>query len=295
MKIVTLAAAAERLGWDFSTKRNCSRPGGLPTAGSSTAICRRRLRRSEHRHGGRRGRSPVPTTGRRSAAAAGVRTVIRPRHRRRQRASTTTNCGLWWSGGTTSPDDYAAGASALQFNENAVRLSVAPGAQGRGFRSRSPLTPTGQRPDRRQRGDDRCRPARAPRVAAQRLPGSDRLVLRGSIPWGARPSTRLVSVDNPTVFFVSASAQRADRARHRRARTCRGHRRDSGCPGKRQGDEPIASQRSAPLPQLAVAPDENQPEPARGNVLKSLGAADGVRLRSSRWRDSGADYAAGMG
>ena len=37
-----------------------------------------------------------------------------------------------------------------------------------------------------------------------RLPGSTTLELRGSIPLGAAPSTLAVSVDNPTLFFVSA-------------------------------------------------------------------------------------------
>ena len=38
----------------------------------------------------------------------------------------------------------------------------------------------------------------------RRLPGSRRLELRGSIPLGGAASTLAVSVDNPTLFFVTA-------------------------------------------------------------------------------------------
>ena len=41
-------------------------------------------------------------------------------------------------------------------------------------------------------------------VQATRLPGSSRLELRGSIPLGSAPTTRDVSVDNPTLFLVTA-------------------------------------------------------------------------------------------
>src|SRR2546423_826146 len=41
-------------------------------------------------------------------------------------------------------------------------------------------------------------------IWASSAPGSRRLVLRGSIPVGSAAVTRAVSVDNPTLFFVSA-------------------------------------------------------------------------------------------
>ena len=45
----------------------------------------------------------------------------------------------------------------------------------------------------------------APAIAARRSPGSNRLELRGSIPLAiSEPIVRLVSVDNPTLFFVTA-------------------------------------------------------------------------------------------
>ena len=45
--------------------------------------------------------------------------------------------------------------------------------------------------------------AREAAVQARRLPGSNELELRGVVPIGSAPMTRTLSVDNPTLFFVT--------------------------------------------------------------------------------------------
>src|SRR5262249_41577325 len=99
-------------------------------------------------------------------------------------------------------DDYAAGVSALQFNENSASVTVTPGAN-EGDAASVEVTPAGS-------GltiDNRLTTAEEGAEAlfwAHRLAGSSRLELRGGIAAFAHPVTRLVSVDNPTLFTVSA-------------------------------------------------------------------------------------------
>src|SRR5439155_21949459 len=109
--------------------------------------------------------------------------------------------GFGWSWDDL-PDDYAAGVSALQFNENAIRVTVGPGAAAGDFASVS-VSPaaSGLLVDSMVT----TAPAGvASTIAAHRLPGSSRLELRGSVPAGSMPVTRVASVDNGTIFFVNA-------------------------------------------------------------------------------------------
>ena len=167
--------------------------------------------------------------------------------------------GFGWSWDDL-PDDYAAGVSALQFNENAVRVIVTPGpaaGDSAGVSSRARR----QRPRRRQRGDDRHAPARAVSLTTRRLPGSMRLAIGGSMPAGRAAATLVVSVDNPTLFF--ASALRLSLA---------AHGIDVRGPAIDVDDVPDATaQRGLPIATHIVAAavgarrplDENQPEPLR--------------------------------
>ena len=190
--------------------------------------------------------------------------------------------GFGWSWDDLA-DDYAAGVSALQFNENAVRATVAPGpavgdsaavslsVSGSGLTIVNAVT-TGA-------------PGSPPTITVHRLAGHTRLEFRGSIPLGAAAANPTVSVDNPTLFFVTAlrnaliahgidvHGPRWMSTRSRRAapagatRCCRINRR-----------------RSRPR----APADESQPEPMRGNAfLKTMGAAagDGRSGRSNRAAD----------
>ena len=87
--------------------------------------------------------------------------------------------GFGWSWDDL-PDDYAAGVSALQFNENAVRLAVAPGASGSAI-----SRPIAVGADRAAAWSSTATvdtaADRHARRASRRsgFPASDRLVLRG--------------------------------------------------------------------------------------------------------------------
>ncbi len=199
MKIVTLAAAAETRGWDYryATIVGAAGPveagtlqGDLVVAGSGDP-------------------SLVAADGMADRVFAewadrlkqrGIRTVA-GRIIGDDKGFEEETLGFGWSWDDL-PDDYAAGVGALQFNENAVRVVVVPGAAagdsagvsiapgGSGLTIVSDVV-TGA-------------PGGVPSISTRRLPGNMHLALRGSIPVGGSPSTLTVSVDNPTLFFVGA-------------------------------------------------------------------------------------------
>src|SRR6185436_5739889 len=90
--------------------------------------------------------------------------------------------GYGWSWDDLA-DDYAAGVSALQYNENSVRVTVAPGAAAGDWASVSAVPAvSGLDIDNEIRTTAPETPAA---ISARRLPGSSRLVLRGSLPAGS--------------------------------------------------------------------------------------------------------------
>jgi D-alanyl-D-alanine carboxypeptidase/D-alanyl-D-alanine-endopeptidase (penicillin-binding protein 4) len=163
--------------------------------------------------------------------------------------------------------------SALQYNENVVRVTVAPGgavgdwasvsavpaASGLAIDSALTTTPAGT-------------PAN---IAVRRLPGSSRLELRGSLPLGSPPATRAVSVGNPTLFFATALrdaliAQGID---------VRGPAVDvddiPDAPA-REGAAEIISYRSAPLSELAIRLMKVSQNLYAETFLKTLGMSSGT-------------------
>ena len=199
MKIVTLAAAAARLGWEYAyeTKVFAAGPiesgvlhGDLVVVGSGdpTLVVA----------GGMAER--VFTGWSEQLKSKGVRTVdgriIGDDH-----AFDDNGLGFGWSWDDL-PDGYAAGISALQFNEGQVRLTIGPGA-ALGDPASIAVAPDGS--GLIIRNSLKTAAADTPAfVGAHRFPGSSRLELRGSIPLGSAPAVHTVSVDNPTLFFVNA-------------------------------------------------------------------------------------------
>jgi D-alanyl-D-alanine carboxypeptidase/D-alanyl-D-alanine-endopeptidase (penicillin-binding protein 4) len=199
MKIVTLAAAAERLGWDYTyeTKVLAAGPidsgtleGDLVVVGSGDPSLGLIDGTPTH----------VFDEWAEQLKARGIR-VVRGRIVGNDNAFDDEMLGFGWSWDDLF-DDYAAGVSALQFNENAARVTVAPGAHA-GDPASVDVTPAGSglSVDNRLKTSAGGTPAA---IAAHRLAGSSHLELRGSIPAGAASIARLVSVDNPTLFAVSA-------------------------------------------------------------------------------------------
>lgn len=198
MKVVTLAAAAEKLGWDYSyTTRlvaagridNGTLNGDLVVVGSGDPSIGTVDGSADRVFGAWADR----------LKQMGVRAVS-GRVIGDDNAFEDLELGFGWSWDDL-PDDYAAGVGALQYNENAVRISVLPGPHpgdmagisaepaGSGVEVVSTVTTAAE--------------GTTTSLNTHRLPGSQRLQIDGTIAVG---STRTldVAVDNPTLFFVQA-------------------------------------------------------------------------------------------
>lgn len=200
MKIVTLAAAAERLGWEhvYDTRVVAAGPidagtgvldGDLVIVGSGDP--------SIVEADGTASR--VFSEWAEALKARGVRT-IRGRLVGDDNAFDDDALGPGWAWDDLAGRDATA-VSALQFNENVALATVGPGA-AIGTPAVVTLAPEGSNlvlDDRITTTDA----GTAAVISARRSPGSDRLQLRGSIPIGSGPVVRAVSVDNPTLFFAT--------------------------------------------------------------------------------------------
>ena len=100
---------------------------------------------------------------------------------------------------------FAAPGGALQYRENVVELIVEPGNQtGAPVTARVDELASGlQLVNRMVTGE----PGNDSTFTLRRLPGQGTLVLGGSIPAGAPTVRRMVSVDNPTTYFVNVLRQ----------------------------------------------------------------------------------------
>jgi D-alanyl-D-alanine carboxypeptidase/D-alanyl-D-alanine-endopeptidase (penicillin-binding protein 4) len=199
MKIVTLAAAAERLGWDYVYDTRLIAVGTIDAGvldGDLLVIG-----------------SGDPSIVEADGVAAGIFTAwaeklkaegvraITGRIVGDDNAFDDEALGPGWAWDDLQGRD-ATGVSGLQYNENVVQATIAPGAAV-GAPAIVTLTPAGSDLDL----DNALTTDAAgtvPAIAARRSPGSERLELRGAIPLGSEPVARLVSVNNPTLFFVAA-------------------------------------------------------------------------------------------
>jgi serine-type D-Ala-D-Ala carboxypeptidase/endopeptidase (penicillin-binding protein 4) len=270
MKIVTLAAAAERLGWDYRYETRLLAAGriadgrldgdllvvgnGDPSIGLMDGMADTLFADWAAR-----------------LTAAGIRT-IGGRIVGDDNAFDDEGLGFGWSWDDV-PDDYAAGVSALQFNENAIRLTIAPGAAA-GDSAGIEVVPaeSGVSVDS---AVTTAAAGAATSIAARRLAGSSRLALRGSIAVGAAPATREVSVDNPTVFFVSAlrRALIANGVDVRGPAVDIDDVADAPAPA---GATQIVSYRSPPLATLAIRLMKISQNLYAETFLKTIGAAAGT-------------------
>ena len=282
MKIVTLAAAAAKLGWEhtFETSLFTAGPidggvlrGDLVAVGSGDPSIT--SADADALFGGWAER----------LKAAGIR-IVEGRVVGDDNAFDDNGLGFGWSWDDL-PDDYAAGVSALQFNENAVRVTLAPGPaagesagitiapSGSGLAIESAVTTTA---------------AGSPTsIAARRLPGSMRLALHGTIGAGAVSATLTVSVDNPTLFFAAAlrGALIAHGIDVRRPAVDIDDVHDLPA----RAGAPIAVHRSPPLSTLAVRLMKVSQNLYAETLLKALAAGPGGRPADA---DSGRKEAAAV-
>ena len=184
--------------------------------------------------------------------------------------------GFGWSWDDLQ-DDYAAGVSALQFNENSVRVSIAPGPAA-GDSAGIAIAPTGS--GLAIVSAVTTSPAGTPTaIRVRRLPGSPRLELRGSIAAGAPPAALNVSVDNPTLFFASAVRD----ALIARGIDVRGAAVDVDdvTDAPRRSPTAIATHRSPPLATLAVRLMKESQNLYAETLLKTLSARAGPAVATA--------------
>jgi D-alanyl-D-alanine carboxypeptidase/D-alanyl-D-alanine-endopeptidase (penicillin-binding protein 4) len=199
MKVVTLAAAAAKLGWDYTyttTIRASGRiengilDGDLVVVGSGDP--------SLTTAGGMADRVFADWATR--LKTAGVR-VVTGRLVGDGTALGAVPYGDGWMWDDLV-DEYSAGVSALQLNEDAVRVTIAPGPTVGASAAVSVAPLAGA-----VTIDNNVTTSAAdvePSVMMRRLPGVQRLDLSGTIPLAHAPMTSGVSVADPTQFFVDS-------------------------------------------------------------------------------------------
>lgn len=197
MKIVTMAAAAETLGWDYRFETRLVADGQI---------------RDGVLHGDLRViGGGDPSIGAHDFGAAPLF---------RDWAGVLRNAGITRVTGRIVGDDdafdddvlgagwawdylaygYAAPVSALQYGENVAVLRIRPGA-----REGEPVTILASPPGHGLEIRSTLRTAAAgsnARIDLARLPGDNVLHVSGSLPAGGSQVIRTASVDNPTLFFV---------------------------------------------------------------------------------------------
>ena len=197
MKIVTLAAAAQTLGWSYAYETKVFALGaatngvldgdlvvvgsGDPSIGTADGMADRLFASWADRLKG-----------------AGIRTVA-GRIIGDDRRFDGEEVGFGWSWDDLQ-DDYAAGVSALQFNENMARVTVRPGPAVGDYAAVS-VSPAHSGLVVRSTARTIAADADAG-VHVRRVTGNPTLELTGMIALASEPRVLSVSVDNPTLFFV---------------------------------------------------------------------------------------------
>jgi D-alanyl-D-alanine carboxypeptidase/D-alanyl-D-alanine-endopeptidase (penicillin-binding protein 4) len=199
MKVVTLAAAAERLGWDFTYSTRLFTAGrtsdgvlhgdlvvvgsGDPSLDDWDGIATRLFDEWATQ-----------------LKASGIH-AIEGRIVGDDNAFDDDGLGFGWSLDDMARS-FSANVSALQFNEGSVVLRIAP---GRSIGAKAAVAVVPEYSGLTIRNSITTGPANSMAVVTRhRLPGSSRLELRGSLPLHTRPFTETASVDNPTLYFVTA-------------------------------------------------------------------------------------------
>jgi D-alanyl-D-alanine carboxypeptidase/D-alanyl-D-alanine-endopeptidase (penicillin-binding protein 4) len=199
MKTVTLAAAAERLGWDFSFETQLVADGSVDEGflnGDLIVVG----------HGDPSIDNWDGDAGRLFAAwaerlkASGIRIVL-GRVIGNDNAFDDALPGSGWAWDDLDRS-FAAGVGALQFNQNTAQVTIGPG-HAESDPALAGLSPDGAGLVLRNLLKTSASGAPAS-IQSRRLAGSALLELRGAVPLGSDPFVRNVSVYNPTQYFVSA-------------------------------------------------------------------------------------------
>lgn len=199
-KLLTVAAAAKKLGWDyrFTTRVVATGPidghgtldGDLVVIGSGDPTINPR-----HPE-----RWRVLDDWAAQIAARGVRRVS-GRIVGDDNAFAEPGWGSGWSWDDLVAD-YGSPIGALQYHENEIEVLIGPGLEP----GAAAIVSTAPYGSGMLIGNEVVTVAadQPTRIAADRLPGTVLLNLRGQIAAGSAPRRRMVAVDNPTLLFVRA-------------------------------------------------------------------------------------------
>lgn len=269
MKVVTLAAAADRLGWDHVYETTILGVGAIdfgfldgdllvvgagdPSfddwAGAATVTFNAWAERLK---------------------ALGVR-VVGGRIIGDDNAFDDEALGMGWTWEDLGAS-YSAGVAALQINQNSARVWITAGANpGQAAHARIEPDYSDLKIDASVTTTSAETPAS---ISIRRMPGSTRLELRGTVPAGAAPFARTVSVNNPTLYFAQALKQ----ALVNHGIEVRGPAVDiddvSNPPARDQGVQLLAH-RSAPLRNLASTLMKDSQNLYAETLLKSIAVTPG--------------------
>jgi D-alanyl-D-alanine carboxypeptidase/D-alanyl-D-alanine-endopeptidase (penicillin-binding protein 4) len=199
MKLLTMAVAAERLGWGYRFETKLEAVGSV-TGGT--------LRGDLLVTGGGDPSIVSPDGGHpalflewaEALKQAGIRRV-EGRVVGIDTAFDDTGIGAGWAWDYLA-DGYAAPSGALSYNDNVVTVRVAPGKTA-GERASITTHPAGSRFEIQNlalTGESGSQAS----VSVDRMPGSSKLVVTGRVPAGGSPANRVTTIDNPTAYFVEA-------------------------------------------------------------------------------------------
>ena len=199
-KLLTAAAAAERLGWDYRYTTRIYSTGSVDSNGAlngDLVVVSDGDPTINPRHPQR---WAIFDEWGKQLAAKGIRTVngylIGD-----DNAFEEPGWGLGWAW-----DDlafgYGAAASALQYNENQVELLVGPGQEA-GSRGIISVSPSGSGLTINHQVIT-VAPGEPSRVTLLRPPGSEMLTVSGQVALGSSPITEYAAVDNPTQVYLNA-------------------------------------------------------------------------------------------
>jgi D-alanyl-D-alanine carboxypeptidase/D-alanyl-D-alanine-endopeptidase (penicillin-binding protein 4) len=197
MKLVTMAVAAERLGWDYRYETRLEYTGSIVdgtltgdlivTGSGDPSIIARDA-----------GPAPAFTEWADALLKAGIRHV-NGRLIGNDNAFDDAGVGVGWEWDDLTAG-YAAPSGALSYNENVVRIAIAPGRNVADAARVELVPPAGI--FEIDNGVVTAAAGSTNRLELVRLPFTTRLSVRGTVAAGGNPVIRTMAVDNPTRFFV---------------------------------------------------------------------------------------------
>jgi D-alanyl-D-alanine carboxypeptidase/D-alanyl-D-alanine-endopeptidase (penicillin-binding protein 4) len=201
MKLVTMAVAAERLGWDFRYETRLEYTGKIAegtltgdlivTGSGDPSIVARDA-----------GPAPVFNEWADALLRAGIR-LVNGRLIGNDNAFDDAGVGVGWEWDDLTAG-YAAPSGGLSYNENVVRIAITPGRNVAETARVELVPPAGI--FEIDNGVVTAAAGSTNRLELIRMPFTTRLTVRGTVAAGSSPVIRTMAVDNPTRFFVEGLA-----------------------------------------------------------------------------------------